>query len=260
MPALLLLVEDVLTEQLFIKGVGLCCPKPENLAGYDLVCVDVDNTLLPVAMRRRTSLTTRIAITAATHACRQAGVDAGRLPSVFASLGGEIQITDAICRVLPKPEELLSPTQFHNSVHNTTAGYWGIISQCQSASTAIAAVDDTFAMGLIEAWTQLTLTGGELLLVCYDEQWPQYLAPPLGQFACACALVLSTHPDAALGAFSVPTIRPFIAAVDVNWSALVNAAPATAALPLLCAIKQQQSAAIPLNANGNIWVTEFKHG
>ncbi|NOT86353.1 MAG: hypothetical protein HOP02_16575 [Methylococcaceae bacterium] len=247
-----------MAEQLYIKSAALCCPEPELLAGFDLACLSVDNNLIPAAMRRRTSLTTRIAITAATSACKQAGVDTALLPSVFASLGGEIQVTDAICRVLPIPDELLSPTQFHNSVHNTTAGYWGILNQCQAASTAIAAVDDTFAMGLLEAYTQLQLTGGDLLLVCYDEQWPQYLAPPIGQFACACALVLSTDWQQALGSISVPHIKPIDSPLDEHWSALVNAVPAAAAVPLLCAINTQQPAVIPLNTKGNIWFTHFE--
>ncbi len=188
-----------MVEQMFIKSAAICCPDPDLLAGFKLSGLSVDNNLIPAAMRRRTSLTTRMAITAATTACAQAAVNTAQLPAVFASLGGEIQVTDAICRLLPNPGELLSPTQFHNSVHNTTAGYWSILNQCQASSTAIAAVDDTFAMGLLEAWTQLQLNAGDLLLVCYDEVWPQYLAPPIGQFACACALVLSTARNLALG-------------------------------------------------------------
>ncbi|MEQ1635550.1 MAG: beta-ketoacyl synthase chain length factor [Methylococcales bacterium] len=244
--------------RIYIKSAVMCCPEPELLASFNMPCLNVDNNLIPAAIRRRTSMTTRMAITAATKACQQAGVNTALLPSVFASLGGEIQVTDALCRLLPLAEALLSPTQFHNSVHNTTAGYWGILNQCQAASTAIAAVDDTFAMGLLEAYTQLQLAHGDLLLVCYDELWPQYLAPPIGQAACACALVLSTDRQQALGSISVPRIKPIASPLDEHWSALVDAVPAVAALPLLCAINTQQPAVIPLNPKGNIWFTEFE--
>ena len=133
-----------------------------------------------------------MAVTAAMHACQRAGIEVDQLPSVFASVGSEIQVTDVLCRSLTDPDYLLSPTQFHNSVHNTTAGYWSILTQCQQPATAIAAVEDTFAMALLEACSQLQQHPGDLLLVCYDELWPQYLAPPMGSTALACAMVLTS--------------------------------------------------------------------
>lgn len=259
MPVLSLQAGQLMTERLFIKGTAICCPEPALPDTFNLPTLAIDNTLIPPAMRRRTSMTTRIAITAANAACIQAGVNPTQVPSVFASLGGEIQVTDALCRLLPMPEELLSPTQFHNSVHNTTAGYWGILNQCQAPSTAIAAVDDTFAMGLLEAWTQLQLANGDVLLVCYDEQWPQYLAPPIGQHACACAILLSTDSQQALGSVTVPIIKPLDTVLDDAWVTLVNAVPAAAAFPLFSVIHQQkQQAEIPLNTTGTIWFTRFE--
>ncbi|MCF7970572.1 MAG: beta-ketoacyl synthase chain length factor, partial [Methylococcaceae bacterium] len=114
-------------KQLFIKSYAICSPDADLLAPFALRGHDIDKNLIPAAMRRRTSMTTRMAISAATVACKQANVDSQTLASVFASLGGEIQVTDALCRLLPDENELLSPTQFHNSVHNTTAGYWAIL-------------------------------------------------------------------------------------------------------------------------------------
>jgi len=240
---------------IYIKGTALCCPEPSALDHYHLTMLDVDKTLIPANLRRRTSLTTRIAITAAHNACQQAKADTTALPAVFASLGGEIQVTDALCRLLPG-DEALSPTQFHNSVHNTTAGYWGILNQCQAPVTAIAAVDDTFAMGLLEAWAQLQLHPGTVLLVCYDETWPQYLAPPIGQTALACALVLSTEQTHALASISMPEPAAMEPDCDKQWLALVDSAPAAASIPLLDAICNGfGSALIPLNTKGDIWFT-----
>lgn len=241
----------------FIKSVAVCCPDQKVLEQFDLVGGDVDKTLIPVGMRRRTSLTTKMAITAAKQACDEAEVDTGKLPSVFASLGGEIQVTDALCRMLPDPDELLSPTQFHNSVHNTTAGYWGILTHCQAPTSAIAAVDDTFAMGLVEAWSQLQQTAGDILLVCYDEEWPQYLAPPIGQVAFACALVLSTDRRGSSVRFTLPRIEPQYQNKDQTvLEHLVKQAPAAAAIPLIHAFyNKKQMNIIPLNINGGIWCT-----
>lgn len=245
-------------KQLFIKSYAICCPDVDLLTSFGLSNSDVDNSLIPVAMRRRTSMTTRMAISAATVACAQANVDSQTLTSVFASLGGEIQVTDALCRLLPDANELLSPTQFHNSVHNTTAGYWGILNKCQAASTAIAAADDTFAMGLIEVWAQLQQQGssGERLLVCYDELWPQYLVPPIGKIAFACAFVFSTDAEQAIGSISLPQISEQAEqAFQSEWVKLTESAPAAAVIPLLMALQTKTQGTVPLNIKAPIWAS-----
>ncbi|MDF1584151.1 MAG: beta-ketoacyl synthase chain length factor [Methyloprofundus sp.] len=254
-------------KQLFIKSYAICCPDADLLAPFALRGHDIDNSLMPAAMRRRTSMTTRMAISAATLACVQANVHSQTLASVFASLGGEIQVTDALCRLLPDENELLSPTQFHNSVHNTSAGYWAILNQCQAPSTAIAAADDTFAMGLIEVWAQLQQQGcGERLLVCYDELWPQYLAPPIGQNAFACAFVFSTQAEQAIGSISLPQISESAEQIlPAEWLKLTESAPAAAVIPLLMTLQAKTPATVPLNIKAPIWssrvsVREFKHG
>jgi len=182
-------------KQLYIKSYAVCTPDESALAEFQIPCVDIDKTLIPAGMRRRTSLTTRMAITAASIACEKASLEQQDIASIFASLGGEIQITDALCRLLPDDNELLSPTQFHNSVHNTTAGYWSILSKCQAPTTAIAAADDTFAMGLIEAYSQLQQESGDRLLVCYDVLWPQYLAAHIGNIALVCASIFCSSAE-----------------------------------------------------------------
>ncbi|GFO71579.1 hypothetical protein BJAS_P1194 [Bathymodiolus japonicus methanotrophic gill symbiont] len=242
--------------QLYIKSAAVCCPDSKVLAAFNLQGSDIDKSLIPAGMRRRTSVTTRIAITAAKLACVQADVGTQNLASIFASLGGEIQVTDALCRLLPDKNELLSPTQFHNSVHNTTAGYWSILNQCQAPATAIAAADDTFAMGLIEVWAQLQQSSGERLLVCYDELWPQYLTPPIGKIAFACAFVLSAEPDQSIGAITLPQVsQQKEQALQADWVKLTKAAPAAAVIPLLLALQHKQPCIVPLNIKVPIWTS-----
>lgn len=245
-------------KSLYIKSAAVCCPDSEVLARFNLSGSDIDKSLIPAGMRRRTSMTTRMAITAATLACTQASQESEKLASVFASLGGEIQVTDALCRLLPDDNELLSPTQFHNSVHNTTAGYWSILNKCQAPATAIAAADDTFAMGLIEVWAQLQQSSGERLLVCYDEFWPQYLAPPIGQIAFACAFILSTEAEQSIGAITIPQILQYNEqGFQSEWVQLTQSAPAAAVIPLLMALENKVSGSIPLNIKAPIWSSEL---
>ncbi len=246
-------------KQLFIKSAAICCPDGEVLAAFNLPGRDIDKSLMPAGIRRRTSMNTQMAVTVAQQACVQANSDTQNLASVFASLGGEIQVTDALCRLLPDDSALLSPTQFHNSVHNTTAGYWGILNKCQAPSTAIAAADDTFAMGLVEVWSQLQQQGsGERLLVCYDELWPQYLAPPIGETALACAFVLSTEAEEALGAITLPQVLQNPQKMNARWVALTEQAPAAAAIPLLLAIQNKAPGWVPLNISSPIWMSQFE--
>lgn len=244
---------------LAIKGVAICCSENDILNRFGLNGVEVDKQLMPANLRRRASLTTKMAITVATEACKQANVNPADLLSVFASVGGEIQVTDALCRALSEHQAAISPTQFHNSVHNTTAGYWGILHQCYQATTAIAAVDDTFAMGLLEAWTQLQQQPGDLLLVCYDELWPDYLSPPMGSYALASALVLS---NTARNKDFYSVTRPAITTRPLSISsALIDftqRSPAASVIPLLQAINNLGAdTVIPLNVNQPQWSTQL---
>lgn len=244
---------------LTIKGVAICCSEDDKLKDFGLNGIKVDKQLMPMNLRRRASLTTKMAITVATEACMQADVNPADLPSVFASVGGEIQVTDALCLALSEHQAALSPTQFHNSVHNTTAGYWGILHQCYQATTAIAAVDDTFAMGLLEAWTQLQQQPGDLLLVCYDELWPDYLAPPMGSYALASALVLSnTTTNKNLLTVTRPVLATKPLAISPTLIDFTQRSPAASVIPLLLAIKNLVAdTLIPLNVNQPQWSTQF---
>ncbi len=235
-----------------------------------------DKSLLPAAMRRRTSLTTRLAVTAATHACQRAAVEPRTMLSVFASVGGEIQVTDSLCRNLAAPDGIISPTQFHNSVHNTTVGYWTILHRCRQPSTAIAALDDTFAMGLLEAWNQVQLSSDPILLVCYDEEWPQYLAPPTGKAALACAFIVAgsnhsgpkiTRPhiqqgsgirDQGSGVGEPERTDSQFLFSDPKLEIFVREAPPAAALPLLQTMSDKISCKdIPLNYGNPRWQTDL---
>jgi len=153
--------------------------------------------LLPPNERRRAPGSVAVALEAATAACRAAGVDPAALPSVFASTHGDLGITDYICATLASDASALSPTRFHNSVHNAAAGYWTIGAGSHAPATAISSRDASFAQGLVEAMSQLWAGAPRVLLVAYD-------APSAGPLAAVSpsqgllggALVLSRQADA----------------------------------------------------------------
>src|SRR5262249_49261348 len=102
---------------------------------------------LPPAERRRVGRVVKLALAVGLEATASAGTDPAVLPSVFASSVGDGNNCHEICQALSLEERLISPTRFHNSVHNAAAGYWSIATGSQVASNAICAFDASFAAG-----------------------------------------------------------------------------------------------------------------
>lgn len=124
--------------------------------------------LLPPAERRRAPVTVSLALAVAEEACANAGLAPEALASVFSSTHGDLEITDYLCRVLASAPANLSPTRFHNSVHNAPSGYWSIGTGCMQPSTALSAWHQSFGAGLLEAATQAVCEAAPVLFVAYD--------------------------------------------------------------------------------------------
>ncbi len=133
--------------------------------------------LLPPNERRRAPDSVLLALAVAQAACDAAQADPAVTPSIFASMNGDLAITDAICRTLSEAPTDMSPTRFHNSVHNAAAGYWTIGVGSHAPSTALSAYAATFAQGLLEAAMQLDAGAPQVLLVAYDS----FATGPLGK-------------------------------------------------------------------------------
>lgn len=120
--------------------------------------------LLPANERRRMTSYIKLAI----HVADKANLADKVLPAVFASSNGDFYIVDHICNTLTMTPKHVSPTQFHNSVHNAPAGYWAIAAKSEAASTSISTGDSTFSSGLLEAVTQVLSMQEDVLYVAYD--------------------------------------------------------------------------------------------
>ena len=151
--------------------------------------------LLAPNERRRAPETVAVALDVALAACAAAGREPAALPSVFASTHGDIAITDYMCATLATDPRSISPTRFHNSVHNAAAGYWTIGAGAMQPATAISAAGASFAQGLIEAFVQLGSGADAVLLVAYDcaSTGPLTQVIP-SEGLLGAALVLSRHP------------------------------------------------------------------
>jgi len=124
--------------------------------------------ILAPAERRRAPDSVALALEVAAAAVRVSGRDAASLPSVFTSAHGDLAVNDYMSSTLATNPTAISPTRFHNSVHNAAAGYWTIATGCHAASTALTAFDCSFAAGLLEAATQCIADDRPVLLVAFD--------------------------------------------------------------------------------------------
>ena len=192
---------------------------------------------LPANERRRITPTIRIAMQAATEAMQGSTLDAKSVATVFATGYGDLDISDRICNALTLPERPVSPTDFHNSVHNASAGYWSIGSHCRQPSTSLSAGVASFAAGLLESITQVLSDRHPVMLVAYDQSPPQALASAhTNTLPFAAALVLTRQPDE--NSLARLTLTPAEQAASdcmqcTALEALHRGSPAARALPLL---------------------------
>jgi hypothetical protein len=210
---------------------------------------------LPPAERRRTGATVKLALGAAQQAVAAAGIDPQGLPAVFSSSGADGLICHEICETLASADRQVSPTRFHNSVHNAAAGYWSLATGATAASTALCAYDGSFAAGLLEALALVTVDRTPVLLSAYETTYPEPLSSkrPLPD-PFAVALVLTPAPASNARAkltaslSSTPAMADRLS--DPHLEALRTAMPAARSLPLLRLLARREPGAVVLDYMG----------
>ena len=193
---------------------------------------------LPAGERRRAPEIVLLAAEAAGQAVAMSGLDAATLACVFASSQGDQTITDYMCATLASTPAELSPTRFHNSVHNAPAGYWTIATGCHAPSSAVCAHRASFPASLLEAATLAVADQRAVLLVCADVAGSGPLAEVTGsRQPFASALVLTpTAAGSTLGRLDLHLCPGSISEASAAPSvpaAWLDASPSAAALPLL---------------------------
>jgi hypothetical protein len=166
-------------QTVFVEGVSLWASR---LPGWDIAAAVLAGKaespavaarrpmpeMLPPAERRRAPDSVALAIEVAARACAASTLDPARLPSVFATTHADLAITDYLCEMLVRTPLLVSPTKFHNSVHNAAAGYWCIATHCHAPYMTVSVFEYSFAAGLLEAFVQVASDGNPVLSVAYD--------------------------------------------------------------------------------------------
>lgn len=152
--------------------------------------------VIPPRELRRSPAASRLAVEVASQACQAASQDSANMRSVFTSSLGDSDITDYMCRTLAGSEKLLSPTKFHNSVHNAAAGSWSIACENTAPTTFVAAFESSAGMALFEALSLVASDGAPTLLVAVDVPVPGALGNVHGQGTTA-AIAMVIEPERA---------------------------------------------------------------
>lgn len=234
----------------YIEGIGLIGPgladwvtSSSVLAGREAYrpqeTVIPSPQCLPPAERRRCGDIVKLALATSMEAIAMAKADAAMLPSVFSSSHGDGHNSHAICEMLASDDRQISPTRFHNSVHNAAAGYWSIATGSMATSSVLCAFDASFGAGLLEALTQVTVDGTRCVLMASDTDYPEPvrsvrpLADRLG-----IALVLAPQPGSqAIAQISVALVdEPADRLDDPALERLRESIPAARGLPLLSTV------------------------
>jgi Beta-ketoacyl synthase, N-terminal domain len=247
----------------FVEGVGLAGPglqgwraSRETLAdgqAYRAAPVFLAASgLLPAAERRRAGVPVKLAIAAGQEALLAAARDPGVTATVLTSSSGDCENLHHILETLSTPDRQISPTRFHNSVHNAAAGYWSIAAQCRAPSTSLCCHDASFAAGLLEAACQSGFAEAPVALIAYDHPYPEPLnsvRPIRGEFGVALVLAPQAT-ERALAALEVEFVaQPADATpmLDPGLEALRTGVPAGRSLPLLAALARGSSGIVLLD-------------
>lgn len=239
--------------RVYVAGVGLAGP---GLAGWQASMPVLRDEapyhpaptavpaseLLPPAERRRTGIAVKLALAVGSEALRNAGCDAAATATVFASSAGDCDTLHHICAALASAERDVSPTRFHNSVHNAPAGYWSIATRSREPSISLCAHDSSFGAGLLEAAVQAVAGGAPVALIAYDHAYPQPLhaVRPIAASFGAALVLLQAPGGRCMAALDVEFVADGTGGAtpmtDAALETVRAGVPAARSLPLLAAL------------------------
>jgi len=203
----------------YLRGLGLWTPDYSSPEAWCLGEADPDASkpaakLLEGALRRRASPLTRMSVEVFEQAMRTSSFDPAEIPTIWATAHGEHDTAIKLLKMMRRGEGKLSPTHFHNSVHNTPSGYASISAGNCSASTTLTGGPELVASSLLEAFCRLEAGAGEIVVVLADEPLQAPFDRPDMQAPLALAFCLSSEPEGAsilldgLRREALPAIKP----------------------------------------------------
>lgn len=206
--------------------------------------------LLPAAERRRASDIVKLTLATSLEAITAADLVAANLPSVFSFSNGDGLNCHTICEMLASDDRQISPTRFHNSVHNAAAGYWSIATGAMATSSVLCAFDASFGAGLLDALTQVVVDNHRCILMASDTPYPEpmfSLRPIPDNFGISLVLAPQKSPQAIAQIKVSITHDEACKFTDIALEVLRMAIPAARGLPLLQVIAQHKNGRVVLD-------------
>ncbi len=249
--------------RVFVEGIGLLGPGFNGWAASRPILVGdapyvfaptqmVASDMLPAAERRRAGVPIKLALAVGQEAHAHAGRATQSTATVFTSSGGDNDNIHAINSTLATAPREVSPTRFHNSVHNAVAGYWCIAAQTHEPSTSLCGYDCGFAAGLLEAAAQVAIDRAHVALIAYDHPYPDPLNSVRhieGNFGVA--IILVPHATgktlAILEVDYVPRPGSLSGLSNAALESLRLGNPSARSLPLLAALARGKSEQVVLD-------------
>ena len=245
----------------YIEGIGLLGPGLESWAGARAILAGAQAhvpektvvpapALLPPAERRRCGEIVKLALATSTEAMAAAGVEATHLPSVFTASHGDGHNCHAICEMLASDDRQISPTRFHNSVHNAASGYWSIATGSIAPSAVLCAFDGSFGAGLLEALSQVVVDRTRCILIASDTDYPEPVlrVRPLSELLGISLVLVPQATDKAIARIQVSlSDAPAYRFEQASLEQLRLTIPAARGLPLLQAIARGEPAQVVLD-------------
>jgi hypothetical protein len=220
--------------------------------------------VIPANERRRAPLPVKLAVETSWQATQMAQLDPKDLPCVFVSGLGDTQLTDYMCNVLTGENKALSPTKFHNSVHNAAAGYWTISTGCMQSANSVAGFEESVSLALMEALIQAQSLDVPILLTFYDAPSSELLLPLLkNQQSFAFSMVIAPGKQSDKGF----NYKAEIGVQDVAWPSAVfgdglqhayefNPVGRILSFARIIATNEQMSLSMPLSSDAALTITK----
>jgi len=260
--------------QVWISGIGISAPGIPDWESAAAIIRDErpfeaaeyryrDPQGLSGAERRRCPASVKLALDVAEQARTMSGRNGSELAAVFGSMTGDGPIIVRSLTTLADDPHFLSPTDFHNSVHNAAVGYWAIATGSQQGATSLTAAENSFPIALMKAAMQALSEDTPVLMCVYDVPFP----PPLDtQVAVSApfgsALVLHGHrPANALASLELSlgeTVAQVTRPAKSFWLDHYESCPAARIIPMaerLAAMRAGDEAIVRIGDVGSSMLT-----
>lgn len=216
---------------------------PQDDFNYSLSCKATDYVSENITKNqsRRMSELTRISVDLALKVSGGKNID----HVVFASRHGELINSTELLSMMAEGE-ILSPTLFSQSVHNTAVGVYSVLAKNRAAATAVAAGANSFHMGLISSYAFLQKhPQANILYISADQLIPEAFSTSLKEENRVYALA------------AVLNLRPLGRSVRLSQESLQSVAEPIMALQAVSFLKwffsPQATQSTKIEGEGFVW-------